>query len=88
MPMPPHMLQKIPQQTWTHWHKWHRHPQQTWDIPQTKAHIQELANKDANFVIQLYHSPAIFTKYLLKDINKFITKIATQHKLPTYIFQQ
>ena len=52
------------------------------------TNITELANKGANFIIQPYNSPAIFQKYLSKDINHFITKIATQYKLPTYIFQE
>lgn len=55
-------------------------------IPNTE--ITTLANKGANFIVQPYTDTKIIKRHFIKDLIKFITKIAIQFKLPIFIFEE
>lgn len=55
-------------------------------LPSTN--IKDLADKGANYIVQPFINSNIIQKHFTKDITKFIDKISTQFKLPTYIFQE
>jgi hypothetical protein len=50
--------------------------------------LKELADKGANFILQPYITPKLLQKYFTKDIKNFITKISSNFKIPTYIFEE